>query len=321
MNILLAYAAADGREPAGRLAELLKTLGATVADAAEAAAAPPGAGVIAVLTPAALADRGVLGALQIAPTAGRLLLPLSVPVAAAFPTPEDLARIVEWQTSPAAPQAPAQGAKYHVVNPINSPVGDNAVAVNLFGAGAGWSAAETAQFVAALRNQQAGGVPLSAQELRDLFAGLQSQVQQVALALRHGFTLVIARFDASEQRILAPLLARLDAQETAGVAAVLDALETRVFAAEELGQHLAVIQMALAEINVRSAHIRDQQLAEAARQAAQIASDPGLDVKHKLKVSIPIVPALLAYEGELELGSQLNLREAWRALREWVRGG
>ncbi len=320
MDILLAYASTDGREPAGRLAELLRALGATIFDAAGAASAPAGAGLIAVLTPAALADRAVLAELQRAPAEGRPLLPLSAAMPASFPTPEDLARIIAWQASPAAPQAPSQGAKYHVVNPINSPVGDNAVAINVFGAGAGWSAAETAGFVAALRAQQSGGVPLSAAELRSLFAGLQAQIQQVQADLRQGFVLLLARFDASEQRILAPLLARLDGQEAALVAAVLDALDDRLFPAGELGQHLAVIQTALAELNIRASQIGDRQLAAAVQHADAIVSDPGLDVKHKLKVSIPIVPALLAYEGELELGSHANLREAWRALRAWVRG-
>ena len=76
-----------------------------------------------------------------------------------------------------------------------------------------------------------------------------------------------------------------------------------------------------AEINARSAQIADRQLADAARKLAEVAGDPGLDVKHKLKVMIPILPVLLAYEGELELGSHLNLREAWAALRGWVSGG
>jgi hypothetical protein len=131
---------------------------------------------------------------------------------------------------------------------------------------------------------------------------------------------ILARFDLTEQRSLAPLLARLDTQETALIAAVLDALETRVFPAEELGQHLAIMQMALAEINVRAAQIGDRQLAESARQAVAVVNDPGLDVKHKLKIAFPIVPVFLSYEGEIELNNGVNLREAWRRLRERISG-
>jgi hypothetical protein len=315
MHILLAYAPADGQEPAGRLAELLETVGLTMV---EAELAPQGTGVIALLTPAALADRAVLAALQAASSQGRPLLPLSLTAPAAFPTAADLARILEWRA--AAPVAPAQASKYHVVNAVNSTIGDHAVTVNVFGPVAGWSAAETAQLIAALRSQQSAGVPMSAAELRRLFAGLQAQMQGFDLALRQGLALILARFDLAEQRILAPVLARLDAQETALVAALLDALEGRVFPAEELGQHLAVIQMALAQINVRSAQMRDQQLAAAVQHAAEIVSAPSLDVKHKLKVTLPIVPALIAYEEEFELGSGMNLPEVWRRLRARVSG-
>lgn len=317
MHLLLAYAPADGREPAGRLAGLLETLGVTVV---EAEPAPQAAGVIALLTPAALTDRAVLAALQQAPAEGRSLLPLSLMAPASFPTAEDLARVLAWRSALASSSAPAQASKYHIVNPVNSTIGDHAVTVNVFGQAAGWSAAETAQLIAALRSQPSAGVPMSAAELRSLCAGLQAQMQGFDLALRQGLALVLARFDASEQRILAPVLARLDAQETALVAAVLDALDERVFPAEELGQHLAVIQMALAQINIRSAHIRDQQLAAAAQHAAEIVSAPSLDVKHKLKVTIPIVPALIAYEEEFELSSGMNLPEVWRRLRARVSG-
>jgi hypothetical protein len=77
----------------------------------------------------------------------------------------------------------------------------------------------------------------------------------------------------------------------------------------------------LAELNIRTTQIGDQQLAETVRQAAELASAPDLDIKHKLKVTIPIVPVLLSYEGAFELGSRLNLEEAWRAWQGWITGG
>ncbi len=313
MHVLLAYAAADGREPAGRLAELLRAMEVTPVDAAGDAPAPPGAGVIAVLTPAALADQAVLAQLQAAPAQGRPLLPLSAPDPASFPSADDLARLVEWRNAP----APDQSAKYHVVNAINCAIGNYAVTVNNFGTAAGWSAAETAQFVAALRGQQPG-VPMTAQELRQRFADVQAQLQQVERALRQGFLLVLARFDAHEQRILAPILARFDSQQAELTAAILDALESRTFPAHELEQHMAAIHIALAEINARAAQIADRQLTEATQKLAEVATDPGLDAKHKLKVTIPIVPLLLEYEGELELSSRLNLRKIWNAMAGWA---
>jgi hypothetical protein len=70
----------------------------------------------------------------------------------------------------------------------------------------------------------------------------------------------------------------------------------------------------LAEIRLHAAQTADRQLAASLEHAAALAEDPGLDVKHKLKVTIPIVPFLLEYEGEFELNSRLNLRRVWGAL-------
>jgi hypothetical protein len=315
-QVLLAYAHADGQEPAHRLAELLRALGVAVVEADEPGSLHSVAGVIAVLTPAALSDRRVLALLQGAPAQGRPLLPLSTTTPADFPTPGDLARILEWRA--ASPAAPAQGAKYYVVNAVNSSIGDGAVTVNVVGQAAGWSAAETAQLVAALRSRPAGEA-MSAQELRDLFAGLQAQVQQVDHNLATGFRLTLARFDVTEQRILSPILARLDDQEATLLDKILDVLDVATFGADELDRHLTAIDAALAEVNAISATIADRQLVASAQQVAELASPLGLDVKHKLKLTIPIIPVLLSYEGAFELGSKLDLAEVWRALQDLLR--
>jgi hypothetical protein len=205
-----------------------------------------------------------------------------------------------------------------VVNAVNSSIGDGAVTVNVAGQAAGWSAAETAQLVAALRSWPAGEA-MSAQKLRDLFAGLQAQVEQVDLVLRQGFTLVLARFDVTEQRILSPILARLDEQQAALMDKILDVLDVAAIGADELDRHLAAIDAALAEVNARAAEIADRSLVASAQQVAELASPLGLDVKHKLKLTIPIIPVLLSYEGAFEMGSKLDLAEVWRALQDLLR--
>ena len=151
---------------------------------------------------------------------------------------------------------------------------------------------------------------------------MQPTLAEVAVGvngLQAGQARILDRFDQQEQRILAPILTRLDSQQAGQTAAILEALDTRVFPADELGHHLAVIQMALAQISIRATQIGDWQLVESARQVTELASAPGLDFKHKLKVTVPIVPVVLSYE--VELGSRLNLEETWRALRGWISSG
>jgi len=298
MNVTLVFAPVDGQDAAARLTALLTTLGVTV-DAA-ASAAP----VIALLTPAALSDAGVLRRLR---GAGKPPLPLAVPAPANCPTPDDLARIIEWLYAP----APAAASKYqvHIGHAVNTTIGDGSVTVNVSGGGAaGWSAVETAGLVSALRGQPAGA-PMSAQELRGLLAQVQAQVQQVDVTLRAGFTTVLTRFDLSEQRIVGPILTRLDAQHAAEVAVLLDALDAATWTRDELTAWLAPVSAALLEVRTRAA------LPIAVTQAADLVEAPGLDVKHKLKLSIPLIPFLLDYEGELEFDAKMNLENAWQALK------
>lgn len=44
-----------------------------------------------------------------------------------------------------------------------------------------------------------------------------------------------------------------------------------------------------------------------------------VNAEHKLKLTIPIIPVLLSYEGAFELGSRLDLAAVWRALQNLVR--
>jgi len=170
MDILLVYAVADGHEPATRLADLLRTMGATVFDVA--AAAPQGAGVIVLLTPTALGDRSVLAALQNAPASGRPLLPLSVQDPVGFPAAEDLVSIVRWWQQASAPGA---GAKYVVHKAIGSAIGDNATIINV-GSSSGHEAEVLLHLAELLSSGRVGSRgPQVQQDLRSL---MQAQLQQ-----------------------------------------------------------------------------------------------------------------------------------------------
>ena len=46
-------------------------------------------------------------------------------------------------------------------------------------------------------------------------------------------------------------------------------------------------------------------------EIAGIIKSPELDTRHKITVTLPIVPFLINYEGELELGTGFNIKSAW----------
>ncbi len=144
-----------------------------------------------------------------------------------------------------------------------------------------------------------------------LLAG-QAAVYSNQLQLRQT---LLARFDATQQKTLAAIAERLDQNQLVTIEAVLEALEANQVSEAETRQLLEGTRQALTILKQRGVALPAGQEA-----IAEVINAPGLDAKHKLKVTAPIIPFLLEYEGELELGSGINLKPAWERLVARVRG-
>ena len=131
---------------------------------------------------------------------------------------------------------------------------------------------------------------------------------------------LLARFDASEQTIISTIVQRLDQNQSATVQSILDVMDTQHVPENELQETLNVIQQALSEIKQKEAGYYDSQLLRDVGNLSEVVDDPKLDVNHKLKVSVPIIPLILSYETEVGLKSGLNLKAAWQRSKAWVRG-
>jgi hypothetical protein len=90
--------------------------------------------------------------------------------------------------------------------------------------------------------------------------------------------------------------------------AFLEAVETNQAPEEE-------IQLVLNETRETLKKLQEYNLSlpESKEAVFEIINSPTVDAKHALKVSIPIIPFILTYEGELGLGTGINLREAWES--------
>ena len=130
---------------------------------------------------------------------------------------------------------------------------------------------------------------------------------------------VLARFDASEQTIIAAVVGRLDQSQLAMTQAVLNAVEAGRVPEGELQETLTAVQHALSEIRQQGSVFPDATLASEVERLSEVVTAPKLDAKHKLKVTVPIIPVILSYEGEVELKSGLNLEEVWKRLVTRVR--
>lgn len=189
------------------------------------------------------------------------------------------------------------------------------------------SAAEYQREYSELRAEVIGTPP---QELQDVATQLQvmdtkldallagqAAIQDNLTDLRQA---VLARFDTSEQTIIAAVIEQLDQSQLITVQSVLDAVEAGLIPTGELQETLAAVQHVLAGIQQRQVALFEPTVASEVKHLAEVIDAPKLDLRHKLKITLPIIPLFLSYEGEAELESGLNLEAAWQRLVAKVRG-
>lgn len=147
-------------------------------------------------------------------------------------------------------------------------------------------------------------------KLNRLYAG-QKAIYENINHLRKG---LLDRYEASEHHIIAVITERLDQAQIGTVSSVLEALEADKVSEFETQQLLEGTQQMLTVLNQRNIVLPGQQ------EVTEVIKAPELDAKHKLRVTLPIIPLILEYEGELELGTGINLKAAWQKLVVRFRG-
>ncbi len=121
---------------------------------------------------------------------------------------------------------------------------------------------------------------------------------------------LLARYTATERTVVTAITEQLNQNHLVTVQLVLDALEANYISEAEIQQFVKGIQQILGVLEEKNLTLPPGKDA-----VTKAINDPVLDAKHKLKVSLPIIPFLLDYEGELELGAGFNLKAAWE---RWV---
>lgn len=202
-------------------------------------------------------------------------------------------------------------SKYTVGTAINSVVGENNVVVQT---------RETADVEKVLRLLATMQVQpkTSDEDLVKIQADLTRANEKLDM-LQAGQSFLLTCYNQSEERIIATLVQRMELQEIVLTHAIVEALETDDSPAAVLDHHLTVLNEALVEIQAQGERIEDRQLAADAAKVAEAIAAPGLGIKHKLKIGAPIIPGILAYEGEVDLGTKVNLEATWTALQDMVR--
>ncbi|NJL63875.1 MAG: hypothetical protein HC903_21135 [Methylacidiphilales bacterium] len=113
---------------------------------------------------------------------------------------------------------------------------------------------------------------------------------------------LLLRYDATEQATIKAVTQQFNQNQLVLTQNLLDALETNQVSEQQMQQMLAVLEERVPALPPSQAAV------------AEIIKAPELDARHKLKVTLPLVPFLVDYEGELELGSGFNIKSAWEQL-------
>ncbi len=175
-----------------------------------------------------------------------------------------------------------------------------------------------------LRGQLTGEPPAGMQDTADMLRQMDAKLDGLVWGqktiqddLEDFRKTLLDRFDANEQTIISTVVQRLDQNQSATVQSIIDEIETRPVPESEIQETLSAVLQALSEIKQNEAGHYDPQLVSEATNLSEMVDDPKLDVNHKLKVSIPIIPLILSYETEVGLKSKLNLKTAWQRLKAW----
>jgi hypothetical protein len=118
---------------------------------------------------------------------------------------------------------------------------------------------------------------------------------------------ILERYKDSEKAIVTSITRQLNDAQLILTEKLLQALDNNMVSEPEMQQMLAVLDERLSSLPLSLPPSQ-------AAVAEKIIKDPELDARHKLKVTLPIIPMLVEYEGELELGSGLNIQSAWQQL-------
>lgn len=127
---------------------------------------------------------------------------------------------------------------------------------------------------------------------------------------------LLTRYNAGEENIIAAITERFNESQMNTISTLLDAIEANQVSEAEMRKILPSIQEGLIVLQQRGVTLPVSQ-----EEIVEVMNAPQMDFKHKLKVAVPIIPFILDYEGELELGTGINIKEALKQFMARFTGG
>jgi hypothetical protein len=168
------------------------------------------------------------------------------------------------------------------------------------------------------RREAVATLPLQRRELRlqaeQVRESYNNHREEYAALLRKE---IPTRFAPAEQILISTVIQRLDFDQLTVTRTALQEADRNPHD-PAFAQLSAEVIAALSSVQQQLA-AKNMPVANQVAQVAQVLQAPTTDLKQKLKLSIPLIPSILAYETEFNLNITANLRAAWERLKQRFR--
>ena len=158
------------------------------------------------------------------------------------------------------------------------------------------------------------------QPTQPTFQQILSMLRQISGELqstRDGVETIQAKFDRAEETLWQPMLSHLDEAGRREIETMTTVIQQELAPIAEIEKLTQSLQAWIAAIS-RQTDL-SQRDSNALLEADRLVNDTMLTPKHRLVATLPIIPFLLAYEGEIEVEAGLNLQSIWNRLMDYMR--
>jgi hypothetical protein len=155
-------------------------------------------------------------------------------------------------------------------------------------------------------------------QIQAMLAEIQSGQKTIVVELSSMRKTTLERLDASERKVISSVIEKLDQNQLDTVKVIWDALEGNRIPDQEIRATLDALQSVLQEVKLNQS--AGPQIIQETEEVLKVMEDPTLSTSHKLKLSIPLIPLILSYEGEVELKGGMNLTSALKRLKAKISG-
>lgn len=162
-----------------------------------------------------------------------------------------------------------------------------------------------------LQSQSSNGQASQFQNIAQQLQGIDNKIDLLLDGQSSLRQSLLFHFTSVEQLIVQPFIQSLETSDLVQIQASLETIDTKQLNEEEVQIILTNTKQLLTEL--KSCNLS---LPVSDKAIDEIINYPTLDTKHSLKLTIPIIPFILTYEGELGTGIGIKLKETWQKLNE-----